>query len=76
MGRYYGLEALRNPKLQKKAINYALSKAQPFIQKTGVDMLDQLSTKIRPKKKYIHTYTLFKHGKNISYKLRMISSLH
>ena len=23
---------------------------------------------------YIHTYTLFKHGKNISYKLRMITS--
>ena len=52
MGRYYGSEALRDPKLQKKAINYALSKAQPFIQKTGADILDQLSTKIRPKKKY------------------------
>ena len=23
MGRYYGSEALRNPKIQKKAINYA-----------------------------------------------------
>ena len=52
MGRYYGSEALRNPKLQKKAIDYALSKAKPFIQITGSDMLDKLSTKIRPNKKY------------------------
>ena len=50
MGRYYGSEAMRNPKLQKKAIDYALSKATPFIQKTGSEMLDQLSTKIRPNK--------------------------
>ena len=49
MARYYGSEALRNPNLQKKAINYTLSKATPFIQKTVSDMLDQLSTKIRPK---------------------------
>ena len=27
MGRYYGSEALRNPKLQKKALDYALEKA-------------------------------------------------
>ena len=26
MGRYYGLEALRNPKLQGKMINYGMSK--------------------------------------------------
>jgi len=52
MGRYYGSEALRNPKLQKKALDYALEKASPFIQKTGSEMLDQLSTKIRPNKKY------------------------
>ena len=52
MGRYYGSEALRNPKLQKKALDYALEKAAPFIQKTGSEMLDQLSTKIRPNKKY------------------------
>ena len=31
MGRYYGSEALRNPKLQKKAIDYTLEKATPFI---------------------------------------------
>ena len=52
MGRYYGSEALRNPKLQKKALDYALERATPFIQKTGSEMLDQLSTKIRPNKKY------------------------
>ena len=52
MGRYYGSEALRNPKLQKKALDYALERATPFIQKTGSEMLDQLSTKIRPNRKY------------------------
>ena len=31
MGRYYGSEAMRNPKLQKKAIDFALEKATPFI---------------------------------------------
>ena len=31
MGRYYGSEALRNPKLQKKAIDYALDKLNPMI---------------------------------------------
>ena len=53
MGRYYGSEALRNPKLQKKALDYALEKATPFINKTGSEMLDQLSTKVRPNKKYV-----------------------
>jgi len=43
---------MRNPKLQKKAIDYALSKATPFIKKTGSEMLDQLSTTVRPKRKY------------------------
>ena len=52
MGRYYGSEALRNPNLQKKAINYALDKLNPMIQNVGSQALDQLSTKIRPKKKY------------------------
>ena len=50
MGRYYGSEALRNPKLQKKAIDYALDKLSPMIQNVGYQALDQLSTKIRPKK--------------------------
>ena len=52
MGRYYGSEALRNPKLQKRAIDYALDKLNPMIQNVGSQALDQLSTKIRPKKKY------------------------
>ena len=52
MGRYYSSEALRDPKLQKKAIDYALDKLNPMIQNVGSQALDQLSTKIRPKKKY------------------------
>ena len=52
MGRYYGSEALRNPNLQKKAINYGINKLTPVIQNVGSQALDQLSTKIRPKKKY------------------------
>ena len=52
MGRYYGSEALRNPKLQKKAIDYALDKLNPKIHDVGSQALDQLSTKIRPKKNY------------------------
>ena len=47
-GRYYASEAMRDPKLQKKAINYTLDKARPVIQKVGSEMLDQLSTKVRP----------------------------
>ena len=50
MGRYYGSEALRNPKLQKKALDYALDKLNPMIQNVGSQALDQLSTKIRPKR--------------------------
>ena len=49
MGRYYGSDALRNPRLQKKAIDYALDKLNPMIQNVGLQALDQLSTKIRPK---------------------------
>ena len=40
-GRYYASEALRNPKLQKKAIDYALEKAAPLVQKAGSEALDQ-----------------------------------
>ena len=43
-------EALRNPKFQKKAIDYALDKLNPMIQNVGSQALDQLSTKIGPKK--------------------------
>lgn len=52
MARYYGSEALRNPALQKKAIDYALDKLNPAIHNVGSPALNQLSTKIRPKKKY------------------------
>ena len=38
--------------MQKKAIDYALDKLNPMIQNVGSQALDQLSTKIRPKKKY------------------------
>ena len=52
MGRYGASELMRNKNMQKKAIDYALSKATPFIQKTGSDMLNKLSTKVRPNIKY------------------------
>ena len=52
MERYYGSEALRDPKLQSKAIDYALDEAKPFIQSVGKQALDNLSTKIRPHKRY------------------------
>ena len=51
-GRYYAPEAMRNPKRQKKAIDFALKQATPFIQKSGSEALDHLSTKVSPKKKY------------------------
>ena len=53
MGRYYTSEMLRYPKLQKKAMDYALDKLNPAIQDVGSQTLNQLSTKIRPRKKNI-----------------------
>ena len=50
--RYYGSEAMRNPKVQKKVINYTLDKSRPVIQKVGSEMFDQLSSKIRPNQRY------------------------
>ena len=52
MGRYYGSEALRNPKIQKKALDFALDQLRPMIHNVGSQALDGLSTKIRPKKYY------------------------
>ena len=52
MGRYGASEALRNKKLQKKAVNYGINKLTPFIEDTAGKAMDQLSTKVRPKKKY------------------------
>lgn len=73
MGRYYGSEALRDPKLQKKAIDYALDKAKPLIQSVGVQALNQQSTKIRPDKKKIKQIVQIlteKDSKNIQKKVR------
>ena len=50
--RYYGSEALRNPKIQKKALDFALDQLSPMIHNVGSQALDELSTKIRPKKIY------------------------
>ena len=47
-GRYYASEALRDPNLQKKAIDYTLDKARPVFQNVGSEMLDQISTKVHP----------------------------
>lgn len=52
MGRYYGSEALRDPKLPKKAIDDALSKLNPVIQNVCSQAMNQLSTKKRSKKNY------------------------
>ena len=43
---------MRNPKLQEKAIDFALDKLNPIIQNVGSQALNQLSTKVRPKMKY------------------------
>ena len=52
MGRYGTSELMRNKKLQKKAVNYGINKLTPFIQESVGKAMDQLSTKVRPKKKY------------------------
>ena len=52
MGRYGASELMRNKKLQKKAVNYGINKLTPFIQESVGTAMDQLSTKVRPKKRY------------------------
>ena len=52
MGRYGASELMRNKKLQKKAINYGINKMTPFIQDSVGTVMDQPSTKVRPKKRY------------------------
>ena len=52
MGRYGASELIRNKNLQKKAINYGISKLTPFIQDSVGTAMDELSTKVRPEKKY------------------------
>ena len=48
MGRYGVSEAMRNKKIQKKAVNYGINKLTPFIQDSFGKAADQLSTKVRP----------------------------
>ena len=52
MGRYGASELMRNKNFQKKAVNYGISKLTPFIQDSVGTAMNQLSTKVRPKKKY------------------------
>ena len=43
---------MRNKKLQRKAVNYGINKLTPLIQDSIGTAMDQLSTKVTPKKKY------------------------
>ena len=52
MGRYGASELMRNKNLQKKAVNYGINKLTPFIQKSVGSAMDELSTKVRPNKRY------------------------
>ena len=51
-GRYYASEALRNPATPKRVINYGLKKARPAVEKIGSELINQLSTKVRPNKRH------------------------
>ena len=52
MGRYGASELMRNKKLQKKSINCGINKLTPFIQDSVGSAIDELSTRVRPNKKY------------------------
>ena len=52
MERYGASELMRNKGLQKKAINYGIKKLTPFIQESVGSALDEMSTRVRPSKKY------------------------
>ena len=52
MGRYGASELMRNKNLQKKAINYGMNKLTPFIEESVGSALDEMSTRVRPNKKY------------------------
>ena len=52
MGRYGASEIMRDKNLQKKAVDYGMKKLSPFVVDTAGKALDQLSTKVRPDKKY------------------------
>ena len=53
MGRYGASELMRDKKLQKKAVDYGMKKLSPLVVDTAGKALDQLSTKVRPHKKYV-----------------------
>ena len=42
-GRYYASEAMRNPALQKKAVNYGMRKARPAIEKVRSELITMTS---------------------------------
>ena len=52
MGRYGVSELMRNKNLQKKAVDYGMKKLSPYIEQTVGSAMDELSTKVRPDKKY------------------------
>ena len=52
MGRYGASELMRNKNLQKKAVDYGMKKLSPYIEQTVGTAMDELSTKVRPNKKY------------------------
>ena len=52
MGRYGASEIMRDKNLQKKAVDCGMKKLTPFVYDTAGKALDQLSTKVRPNKKY------------------------
>ncbi|CAH3190803.1 unnamed protein product, partial [Porites evermanni] len=52
MGRYGPSALMRDKNLHQKAVKYGINKLTPFIQDSVGSAMDQLSTKVRPKKKY------------------------
>ena len=50
IGRYGASELMTNKKLQKKAVTYGINKLTPLIQDSVGTAMDQLPTKVRPKK--------------------------
>ena len=52
IGRYYASEAMRSPKLQWKAIDWAAKKGKLVLRKVGSEALNQISTKVRPNIQY------------------------
>ena len=49
MARYGASEAMRNKKLQKKAVNYGINKLTPFIQDSVGSAMDQQWISFQPK---------------------------